>query len=218
VSKKIYVCVPVLKRYDLLAKLFVSLSHSLVKPEAVFVIDNGRDKARLDPALAYCPVRAWVEHPKIPLGVAESWNWFLTNVPEERVIVNDDCTFAPESIGALCEAEGDLVHDLDVDMCSCFVMRDSCIEKVGYFDEAISPGYAYFEDCDYQFRLEQTDAIRTKVVANVTHLHSQTMLKYSLSEKAEHHRKFLIAQNNFIIKWGRLPEGMQQQTSATVLR
>lgn len=196
-------CIPVLKRYDLLRNLFISLQKSTVKPDCIYVINNGRDYARLDSALAMCPVPSFVETPDKPLGVAESWNWFLHYVEEERIITNDDVLFAPESIEKIVARPEDLIWASGF---SCFLIRNACVAKLGIFDETISPGYGYYEDEDYLQRLDGRGskpraATAENVEAGVVHLKSQTLQASTHDEILEHHRKFKIAQGNYIAKW-----------------
>jgi sortase (surface protein transpeptidase) len=47
--------------------------------------------------------------------------------------------------------------------------------------------------------------------AGVGHLGSQTIAGMDEKTVLAHHRKFVTAQENYIRKWGRLPEGMQRQ-------
>lgn len=199
------VCIPVLKRYDLLRELLVSLQQSTIQPD-VWIINNGKDTARLDVAIGITVHPPFVHTPMQPMGVAESWNWFIQHVPEERVIVNDDITFAPDSLAKLSSSTADLVWAKDIGF-SCFLIRDSCVEKVGFFDESISPGYGYYEDEDYLQRLDgrgtrMPSAVAENVVCGVKHVRSATLAACSPVETAEHHRKFKIAQSNYMQKWG----------------
>lgn len=201
----INVCVPVLKRYDLLRDLLWSLTKSTVTPDAVYVVDNGRDAQRLQQALITAPVQVFVETPAEPMGVAESWNWFIRNVPDERIISNDDITFGPNTLAILLASPCDLVWSAGHGF-SLFVMRDACVEKVGYFDEFISPGYGYYEDEDYLQRLDgrgtrERTASAEEVVTGAKHVHSATLKSRTHVELMEHHRRFKIAQANYIKKW-----------------
>jgi GT2 family glycosyltransferase len=200
----IHVCVPVLRRYDLLRDLLLSLRHSTVVPEEVYVIDNGKNAARLSAAVLVSPVTVIVKIPDTPMGVAESWNWFIMNAPEDRVIANDDVAFAPESLEKMAASEADLAWASGF---SCFMIRDACVEKVGLFDETISPGYGYYEDEDYLQRLDgrgtrPRQATAENVDCGVVHLHSQTLKAASHAELMEHHRRFKVAQGNYMRKWG----------------
>ena len=209
------VCIPVLRRYDLLKKLLLSLERSTLTPECIYVIDNGQNTERLDYVLREVAFKRAVVHtPTTPMGVAESWNWFLLNVPEERVITNDDIEFGPDSLQKMCDTKGDFVTALgeEHNAFSCFLLRDSCVKIVGMFDESLSPGYAYFEDCDYGERMLKLDVELTGVSCGVKHMGSQTLRAATSAEMQAHHRKFVLAQENYIKKWGRLPTGMHRQT------
>jgi GT2 family glycosyltransferase len=182
-----------------------SLVPSTVEPTGVYVIDNGRN-AELVSQATYgfkFPIIVWT--PREAMGIAESWNWFLDNVPEERIITNDDIIFAPESLERFAETTKDIVWAREAGF-SCFVIRDSCVKKIGVFDEAISPGYGYYEDEDYAMRLNRRGkgpeyASSGDVVCGVEHLHSKTLEAATPDEVEDHHRKFWIAQYNYIVKW-----------------
>lgn len=201
----INLCIPVLKRYDLLRGLLTSLKQSTVQPDWVYIIDNGHSPDRLKLAMADVTIKTDVFTPLKSMGVAESWNWFLQNVSEERVIVNDDIEFGPDSLEQLLAADAELVWAEGCGF-SCYVIKDSCVGKVGLFDEAISPGYGYYEDEDYLQRLDgrgtrEPSASRMNVKCGVRHHHSATLKAASHQEVLEHHRKFKIAQANYIKKW-----------------
>jgi GT2 family glycosyltransferase len=141
--------------------------------------------------------------PNVPMGVAQSWNWFLDRAPEERIIANDDVVFGPRALEIMTAAKSDLVWASGF---SCFLIRDACIQKLGKFDETISPGYGYYEDDDYLQRLDGkgTQARRAtaeNVDAGVIHLKSQTLVASTHEEVVDHHRKMLLARANYIKKW-----------------
>lgn len=208
-SKTLAVCCPILKRYDLFRELLLSLKDSTVTP-IVYIVNNGLDRSALGEALrGMNGMHIVVETPDEPMGLAETWNWFIEKTIGERLITNDDITFGPRSLEAFQNAEGDLIEHVGINMCSCFNLRDSCVAKVGVFDETISPGYAYFEDCDYAERIAIVGARRTAIDCGVKHVGSATHSMLSQEELREHHRKFLIAQENFIAKWKRMPMGVQ---------
>lgn len=200
----INVCVPVLRRYDLLRELLLSLERSTVVPNRVCIINNGRDVPRLRVAVAGVCLRLGVLTPKESLGVAASWNWFINNVEEERIIANDDVVFAPESLAKIIASKADIVWSSGF---SCFLIRDTCVRKLGLFDEAISPGYGYYEDDDYLQRLDgrgtrEPSAVAENVDAGVVHTKSGTLKGATHAEVLEHHRRFKIARVNYAKKWG----------------
>lgn len=195
----IHVCVPVLNRYDLLRELLLSLQASTLQPARVYVVDNGRRPEDLSRAMAACPVPYDVHSPATPMGLAEAWNWFVANVPEDRLIANDDVTFAPDSLMSMAAKPASFVS------CtfgfSCFILRDACVAAVGLFDESISPGYAYFEDMDYLRRMKVVGVCDDVVECGVVHRRSSTPSVYTTAEAQEHHRRFDLARQNYERKW-----------------
>ena len=199
------VCVPVLKRYDLLRQLILSAEAGTMPPNTYRIIDNGRNGEQMEQAVAGIHGDFQIYVPDVPMGVAESWNWFIKNVPEERIIANDDIIFGRTSIAQLVNADGDLLWAAGCGF-SCYVIRDACVDKIGLFDETISPGYGYYEDEDYLQRLDSKgtrapSAVAQNVDCGVQHVHSATLTASSHEELLEHHRKFLIAQGNYVRKW-----------------
>lgn len=206
---KIHVCVPVLNRYDLLRAMLESLLPSSVVPAQVIVVDNGRSREKVTAAVEGFPWHVRVEVPERPMGVAESWNWFLRNVPEERLITNDDILFTPRALELAVLEEAPFVsygHGF-----SCFLIRDECVRRVGEFDESISPGYAYFEDRDYLRRMRREKVQDAVVKCGVKHFRSQTLKALDQKQLEDHHKKFVIAQENFLKKWGDLDEDTPRQ-------
>jgi GT2 family glycosyltransferase len=191
-----------------------SLEQSTIVPE-VYVIDNGRQPDKMAVARHAINLVVFTHTPlEKPMGVAESWNWFIHNVPEDRIISNDDVLFAPESLQEIIDTPGDFISPLaeEHNAFSCFMLRDSCVEKVGLFDENISPGYGYFEDCDYGERMLMAGVDLQGVRCGVRHLKSQTLRAANVLERNVHHRKFVKAQENYIAKWGRLPSGVHRES------
>ena len=208
------VCVPVLKRYDLLRKMVMSLERSTLPAQVLVINNGGMPDSVLRQAMVFWDVPFDVYTPPTPLGVAASWNYFLKIVPEERVIVNDDIIFVPTSLERLLASKADLVWAKGCGF-SCFVLRDSCIAKLGLFDEEISPGYAYYEDDDYLQRLDghrtrEPSAVAMEVECGVIHEVSGTLKVNTPAEMEEHHRKFKIAQGNYVRKWG-LEEAFERE-------
>ncbi len=205
-------CVPTLNRYDLLRQMLFSAKAGTVKPDTIIVLNNGMDDHAVREAVKDLGIPTTAYTPEKPMGLAASWNLFIKNTDEERLIVNDDILFGETSIERLVNTPGDIVTGLlPTNACSCFVIRDSCVKNVGLFDETISPGYAYFEDCDYAFRLAERGEDFIGVECGIVHVGSQTLAKMTPQQREEHNRKYVIAQNNFLQKWGRLPQGFTRQ-------
>lgn len=197
------VCVPVLKRYDLLRELLLSLAASELQPDGVYVVDNGMNLVEIEAAVDGFLFPIIVHTPTAPMGVAESWNWFIEHVPGDPVITNDDITFAPNSLESMTASKASFIS------CSfgfsCFLIRRACIESVGLFDETISPHYAYFEDMDYLRRMKLAGICDEVVLCGVQHKQSSTPARYTSEEWNEHHAKFLLAESNYVKKWKNAP-------------
>jgi hypothetical protein len=221
--------VPVLRRYDLLRELVASLGRSTLKPNYLAIIDNGQqpDKARvISEEATRLGIFTDVICPNKPMGVAESWNFFIKNYEGLRIISNDDIEFGPRSLEKFTANQADLVF-CDAGF-SCFLLRDSGINKVaqydrqnnqttvGLFDESISPGYGYYEDEDYMTRLLHARAWMENVQCGVVHKQSQTINAANAEELQEHHRKFITAQSNFIKKWGGMPGPAKAAAEAAI--
>lgn len=202
----INICVPVLRRYDLLREMVVSCLSGNVRPDAYYIIDNGRSQQKVMEALGEFDIAVKLHTPAEPLGIARCWNWFIDTVPEERVIVNDDVLMEPTSLEQLVASKADLVMAKDSGF-ACFVLRDSCVAKIGRFDETISPNYGYYEDEDYLQRLDgrgtrEPSAIMETIDCGVVHRKSSTLQAASHEQILEHHRLFKMAQANYAKKWG----------------
>lgn len=206
--KPINVCIVVFNRYDLLANLIESIRRSILTPRAVWIIDRGNDQEKLDQALGHGIDGVPIE--VVPLegqSLAAAWNWFMKNVPEDRVITSDDIEFLPETLGEMSKHPGVFVGLDDNKRSShfaCFMVRDECIEKVGYFDEGLSPNYVYFEDCDYKRRM-----VLAGVPIDGVFMHhglAQSWEKKTLEQQNDHHDRFRLAERNYIKKWGGLPD------------
>lgn len=219
-KKPIHIGVPVLRRYDLLRLMLLSAAASKVKPTKVLVIDNGRQPDAIAEAIAGLPFPVDACQPDVPLGVAESWNWLIANMPEERIITNDDIRFTPDALQIMRDTPGDLVFGHGF---SCYLLRDSAVQKIGKFDETISPGYAYWEDIDYDMRVRMFvegggEFVMKNADCEVLHAGSQTNKWATPEEVAEHHRKFEIAKHNTIQKYAHLPYEQQHPALKPHLR
>lgn len=213
----LYVCTQTVDRYECLAILIASCAASTRRPDAVFVVDHGYNEARVRRAVD--PVRDGLEVNIITLedpGCAHNGNWFLKNVPDDRVGVGDDFEFMPTALERLADTPGDFIIPNPVSAregtgmvnpSACALIRNSCVEKVGYFDECISPGYLYFEDPDYFRRMHLAGVlVTTQPTARVVHQHGGSQTYHSMRKNAENYRehclRFWIASANYSWKWG----------------
>lgn len=199
----INLCIPTLNRSDLIDRTIESSLAGIIKPDKIYIIDNGKQDFS-----EY--VRKTVYNIIVPgynLGVATSWNWFINNVGEIRIICNDDVIFFDDTIKIMIENydSNNITYPGGVPSAnafSCYIVSDSVVDRVGLFDESISPNYAYFEDNDYFRRMTLLD-IKLKHIPNakLTHFVSSSLKKGI----PNHNQLFNKAKKNYIAKWGGLP-------------
>lgn len=205
--KPLYVCTMVFSRHDLLRKLFASIAASTRRPDGVYVVDHGYDATKIDPGpLHGIPLEiVTLEDPSCAVAA----NWLMTHVPDDRIGCGDDVQFEPDALEIMADMPGDFVlPEPTLNPAACCLIRNSCVEKVGLFDEKISPQYLYFEDSDYIRRIDLAGIAHTIATgARVVHEDggSQTFKTYTPAQMEEHHRRFAIASANYGRKWGGQP-------------
>lgn len=200
-------CTTTFNRQDLLRQMLLSLKESTVMPDNVYIIDHGYDKQKIQDAVKdTIPAkmhRIVLQDP----GCAHAGNWCLINVSEDRIMAADDALFHPDTIEVLLATPGDLVVPSKDGSFGGFTLglhRDTLIEKVGLWDETISPGYLYYEDWDYTRRMALAGVGFTSAECGFTHNGggSNTTKMYTPAQQREHHRRFLLAKQNYFKKWG----------------
>lgn len=210
---EVNICVPTLRRYDLLDELITSMRRSELLPTGFWLIDNGGKYFNGDQLdfIDACGIEHHYRKFGNNLGLAASWNWFLQNVPEMRVICNDDVGFYPDTLGLLLDTHDPNAVTFPAGMpstnsFSCFSFPDHIRDVVGLFDESISPGWAWFEDNDmYRRMCLQGFELRGVADCRIDHYGSGTLSALSESEKESHHEKFRKARDRYLAKWGGLP-------------
>jgi GT2 family glycosyltransferase len=202
--------VPTLNRYDLCAKLVASAFGGTRPPDLVVVVDNGgRFGWAHDGSVE-------ILRPGRNLGVGPSWNLLarrhLKSQDDQLLICGDDVTLHPDAVeklvATMVKTNADLTcpeptRSTMYQMFSCFLVRPSLFEKVGYFDEMFWP--AYFEDNDFHRRMKLAGAAEAIAPCGYDHLNSGTMQKYTKDELEKHHERFRVCRDYYIEKWGGLP-------------
>jgi len=210
---EVNLCIPVLKRYDTLTKCIDSAMLGTIKPNNIWIINNG--SIYFQPVLKDTDTKVKILNYGHNLGVAKSWNIFIEDVPEIRIVCNDDVEFHSNTIELLIDnyhKYGDKFLIFpgagipSLNSFSCYILSDRIVKDVGLFDETISPNYAYFEDNDYSFRMYLKGyGLHGAPEVFINHVGSATLKMYSDKEKKEHNAKFQLAQSNYLKKWGGLP-------------
>lgn len=198
--------VPVIRRYDLLWRLFASMRRSNMQPDRVIVIDNG---GLIDSHVVDLPKNAEVMHMKENVGCSGAWNLVLDacNVHDVVLISNDDIELSDVTIERVVDglhgSEFVLGHGF-----SLFGMHRALPATVGFFDENFFP--AYFEDNDYTMRMKCA-GIRVGVVdGRATHGGSlpggsASLLCRSKEEQEEFSKTFEKLRSYYVRKWGGYP-------------
>jgi hypothetical protein len=183
----ITLCIPTMNRPEALSACIASAMAGTMKPDRVVIVNNGEKLDIMGPTI-YTPQKN--------MGVAASWNWLLRNATGHAIIVNDDIEFGEHTIEAMVNALGDGYEFVTSMAFVCFSLSPSCVKKVGYFDETISPEWGYFEDNDYSRRMVAKRVRGISFDTGVIHHHDDTPLDDP---------RYEIARTNYVKKWGGLP-------------
>lgn len=189
----ITVCCPTLNRYDYLVNMIESAKEGTVVPDEFMIVDNGGK-------LSLTGNNIKVHTPGYNLGVAASWNLLIKNSIDYRIIVNDDIEFNLDTVELMVEkAKAGFGMVLGCGY-SCFLIQDSLVKEVGWFDEDLSPGYGYFEDNDYAVRMRLRGIVPADVPPVV---HRSGMTRRMLMTKGfDCSGRYYEAESRYRLKWG----------------
>lgn len=209
---KIHYCIPTYKSFGHCRAAVQAVLAGIKVPDKIIVIDNsgtGAATLHLQSLLdKYSNVYVWTQTENI--GVAASWNKFMTVLDEDYVIIaNDDVMVHPHTVCELYEAarheDGMFFAGADGgNAFSLFLLKQEGYRQTGKFDETFYP--AYFEDNDYSYRL-RLRGIPLIFVNNATydHVGSSTLKAYTSQEMDQHHRQFRKNRDYYCWKWGGQP-------------
>jgi hypothetical protein len=170
-----------------------------MKPTRIVIIDQVNKPELILPAISGLPVPTEVITLHGKMGCeASALNWYLTNVPEERIIAHDDVTFGYYSIKNFVLTPGAFLID---DQQGVISYRDECIQKIGLHDTELSPNYFRYVDVDYEDRLAAVGIEPTVVFAGITHHRDGTMR--GMKDLTEYYERVGIAEQNYVKKHGR---------------
>lgn len=208
-EKNITICIPVLNNYSGLIKCIESIEQGSILPDKYVIFDNGK---RLNNQIKND--RATSITPSSQVSVAKTWNWFIANTSDIRIIINDDIIFYKDTLekfvnGMDCTT---ISHPENLGMFrySFFSLPDEVVSKVGVFDEEFFP--AYYEDTSYNYRLELAGLHTFEIKdCNVIHRTNQTISYFNHNQLTAHHANFQRNENTYVRMWGGLP-GHEQYT------
>ena len=137
------------------------------------IIDNG--------PCDWTPRDDWAErvwHLRMPAnqGVAGSWNLGIKAIPKSLgwMVVNHDITFGENGVAdffASCSPSNLVLGGKPP--WSCFWLGSEVVKKVGLFHEGFHP--AYFEDNDYEIRVQRKGCDIVRSTAAIYHRNSSTL-------------------------------------------
>jgi GT2 family glycosyltransferase len=197
-------CCTTWKCYNLLEKLIASAESGNTKPDKIWIVDNGGTFWHDNPK-----VEIW--RPPHNIGVSGGDNFFFKNMGDDFIIVsNDDVELFPYTLTmyTIHQNDGDLLVAGGLPILNAFTLfsvNRKIVDTVGYFDETISPNYAYFEDNDFGRRINLAGLKRFDVPTSAFHATSSTLKALNSEEQKQHAQKFDTARKNYMAKWGGKP-------------
>lgn len=164
--------VPTLTRYDLLQRMLSSIDYPVGH---VLIIDNGNmiDQLKLPAEIKELTVLTMPAN----FGVAGSWNLGIKSFPfdSQWLIVSDDVVFpagALEQYAGLVNPRAIQFFDVQPKW-ACFSVGQTVVQQAGLACELFHP--AYFEDNDWERRIDQAGVLKEIIPVQVQHDNSSTL-------------------------------------------
>ena len=217
------ICIPTLKRYDLLCRLYLALTQDEdpVDPSNIIIIDNGgsllESSCWRQISSFFTLKKPEVIVPSENLGVAGSWNFFVQNFGR-CVIANDDVIFSRQVLQCFSWASMAYPNTVIFEnndpvggFSTFLVNRPEIWMEMGGFDELLNP--AYFEDNDCRRRLLLAgNPSRAVPLIGWRHDNSSTLLASDESYKRMHWCLYKRNRAYYHLKWGGYPGYEAYQT------
>jgi GT2 family glycosyltransferase len=160
-------------KFDLADRLLASIDYPV---EHLVIVDNSgrREYSPKKPDLVQ---NLWLIQLPFGWGYGGGLNLIVKSTPFAPywVLVNDDSEFAPGALEKIAEkVDTDAINFLSImPKWSGFVLGEGAVLKAGLFDERFHP--IYFEDNDYERRLEQAGVKAHFIHAALRHDNSSTL-------------------------------------------
>jgi len=160
-------------KFDLAEKLLASIDYPV---EHLFIVDNS-GRREYSPSKPEMVQNLWLIQVPFGLGYGGGLNLIVKSTPFAPywVLVNDDAEFAPGALAKIADqVDTEGINFLSImPKWSGFVLGEGAVLKAGLFDERFHP--IYFEDNDYERRLEQAGVKAHFIHAALRHDNSSTL-------------------------------------------
>ena len=160
-------------KFDLADRLLASIDYPV---EHLVIVDNS-GKAVYEPVKPDLVKNLWVIRVPFGLGFGGGLNLIVKSTPFAPywVLVNDDTEFQPGALEKIAEkVDVEAINFLSIyPKWSGFVLGEGAVLKAGLFDERFHP--IYFEDNDYERRLEAAGVKANFISATIRHDNSSTI-------------------------------------------
>ncbi len=162
-----------LNRFDLANRLLDSIDYPV---EDLVIVNNSGTKT-WQPKKPDLVENLW--HIEVPygLGLVGAWNLIVKSTPHAPywLLINDDAWFEAGSLMKIAEdANRNTLNFLDiVPSWSAIVLGEKVVYEVGLYDERLYP--LYFDDDDYQRRIENAGFVINHIEAKIHHENSSTL-------------------------------------------
>ena len=160
-------------RFDLADRLLASIDYPV---EHLVIVDNS-GKRVWQPKQPESVKNMWFIQVPHGLGYGGGLNLIIKTTPFAPywVLVNDDSVFAPDALQKIAEkVDTNAINFLSImPKWSGFVLGEGAVLKAGLFDERFHP--IYFEDNDYERRLQAAGVPAKFIYATLHHDNSSTL-------------------------------------------
>ena len=160
-------------RFDLADRLLASIDYPV---ENLVIVDNS-GKREYQPVKPDLVKNLWFIQVPHGLGYGGGLNLIVKSTPFAPywLLVNDDSVFAPGALAKIADqVDTEAINFLSImPKWSGFVLGEGAVLKAGLFDERFHP--IYFEDNDYERRLEAAGVKAKFIYATLEHDNSSTL-------------------------------------------
>ena len=160
-------------KFDLADRLLASIDYPV---EHLVIVDNS-GRREYSPSKPEMVQNLWLIQVPFGLGYGGGLNLIVKSTPFAPywVLVNDDSVFASGALAKIADqVDTEAINFLSImPKWSGFVLGEGAVLKAGLFDERFHP--IYFEDNDYERRLQQAGVKANFIYAELGHDNSSTL-------------------------------------------